>query len=62
MGIILIKSTSDALKIEVFKKKFVLVAKFFIIDVFLKTVFSKALKALFTKIVFIFCQLILEVC
>ena len=66
MGTILVKSALDALKIEFFKKKslkkFNLVAHFLLLTIFLKTSFFKAFKALFTKIVPIFSQLILEFC
>ena len=64
MGTILVKSALNALKIEVFKLfffsfQFNLVAHFFLLT-FLKTSIFKVFKALFTKIVPIFCQLILE--
>ena len=64
MGTILVKSALNALKIEVKKKKnslkkFNLVAHFLLLTFFETSIF-KAFKALFTKIVPIFCQLILE--
>jgi hypothetical protein len=68
MGTILVKSALNALKIEVFKQKVFFIEEiqfsgtFFVIDIFWKLQFLKAFKALFTKIVPIFCQLILEFC
>ena len=65
MGTILVKSALNALKIEVFKrkrfslKKFNLVSHFCYLHV-LKTSICKAFKALFTKIVPIFRQLLLR--
>jgi phosphopantetheinyl transferase (holo-ACP synthase) len=54
-----LKSASNALKIEVFKKCATKV-NFYNEIFFLKTSIFKAFKALFTKIVPLFCQLILE--
>jgi hypothetical protein len=63
MDTILVKSALYALKIKVFKKcqlKCVTKLNFFNDFFFLKTSIFKGFKALFTKIVPIFCQLILE--
>jgi hypothetical protein len=60
MGTILVKNALNALKIQVFKKK--LLKKFNLVAHFLKTLIFKAFNARFTKIVPIFCQLILEFC
>ena len=66
MGTILVKSALNALRIEVLKKKIIEEIQFsgtiFVIDIFLKTSIFKAFKALFTKIVPNFCQLILKFC
>ena len=67
MGTILVKSALNGLKIEVLEKKislkkFNLVAHFLLLTIFLQTSLFKAFKALFTKIVPIFCQLSLEFC
>ena len=63
MGTILLKSDLNALKIEVSKKNFIREIQFsdtfYVIDLFENFNF-KAFKALFNKIVPIFCQLILE--